>query len=711
MAPIKKRAIQRAKAKKRKGFFGRRPQDVPIESTESEEISTEPIPSTSTPRSDGHDKKITVAYSSITDKKLANSSFEELLPGGVLTRSCRKALGFSPKKVARKTEEAQGYSIVEMSLIQSALKFAAICSTCKSSNSEIRILKDNSMRHGLAERFIFKCSLCHHETKTFSSAKIDNGKFEVNRRSVVASNAMKGGRKVLSDFCGMMNLPPPLAPASYARHLKFVSQVTKQEVELLMIRAAQRIRKSILKKNPNADKTDIDGAIPVAVSIDGTWQKRGFTSKYGIVTAILVDTGEVVDFEVLSLHCYECRKHQHDDNGSEKYKQWQEKHSEVCEINYKGSSSGMEGDGALKIFKRSISERNLKYTTFVGDGDSDTYKIVRNGIAEIYGDRYKVIKEECIGHIQKRMGNALRTYKKNRRGEKLSDGKTAGGKGRLTEETINCIQRYYGNAIRKNTGDLHGMQNALWAIFHHLVKPASDASLQEQHKFCPKGKSSWCKFNSDIETGCNAYDDSQRLPAAFYFELKPIFERLTSPGLLERCQQGLTQNANESLHHLIWLHCPKNMFCSKAQIESGVSEAVSCFNTGAGTKAVILRAAGIQDVGRSTMISLRAADKLRTKAAIQKITKKYKSWRWSKKLTKKKEIASSREHYQSGGFTSEGEKTVPKKRKMKQKSKRAKKHKLESRQNESFAIIASSSDDVTIIMPEPLAYILPFSST
>ena len=49
MAPIKKRAIQRAKAKKRKGFFGRRPQDVPIESMESEEISTEPIPSTSTP--------------------------------------------------------------------------------------------------------------------------------------------------------------------------------------------------------------------------------------------------------------------------------------------------------------------------------------------------------------------------------------------------------------------------------------------------------------------------------------------------------------------------------------------------------------------------------------------------------------------------------------------------------------------------------------
>ena len=448
MAPVKKRAIQRIKARKRKGFFGRRPQDLTtsIASRTLEEININtaddgPVTSSSTPRpSPSTDNvKNTSASSSITDKKLANSSFDDLLPDGVLTRSSRKALGFSPKKAARKTAEAEGYSLVEMSLIQSALRSAAICSSCKTAKSEIKILKDNSRRHGLAEMFIFKCSHCQHETRTYSSAKIDNGKFEVNRRSVVLCNAMKGGRKVLSDFCGIMNLPPPLAPASYARHLKFVAQSGRQEAELVMNRAAERIRKCILKKSPNAGKRDVDGAIPVAVSIDGTWQKRGFTSKYGVVIAILVDTGEVVDFEVLSLHCHECRKHQHDDKSSQAYRQWEEKHSNICQINYEGSSGGMEGDGALKIFERSISERNLKYTTFVGDGDSDTYKVVRDGIAKIYGGRYKVIKEECIGHIQKRMGNALRTYKRDGKGKKLADGKTIGGKGRLTKERINIF--------------------------------------------------------------------------------------------------------------------------------------------------------------------------------------------------------------------------------------------------------------------------------
>ena len=319
MAPVKKRAVKRMKARKRKGFFGRRSQELTtdIANCTLEEIdlaATDDDPtgtSTSTPRLN------TSASSSITDKKLANSSFEDLLPDGVLTRSSRRALGFSPKKAARKTAEAEGYSLVEMSLIQSALRSAAICSSCKNAKSEIRILKDNSRRHGLAEMFIFKCSLCQHETRTYSSGKIDNGKFEVNRRSIVSCNTMKGGHKGLSDFCGMMNLPPPLAPASYARHLKFVAQSGRQEAELVMNRAAERIQTSILKRNPNAGKRDMDGAIPVAVSMDCTWQKRGFTSKYGIVIAILVDTGEVVDFEVLSLHCHECRKHQHDDKSSQ----------------------------------------------------------------------------------------------------------------------------------------------------------------------------------------------------------------------------------------------------------------------------------------------------------------------------------------------------------------------------------------------------------
>ena len=74
-----------------------------------------------------------------------------------------------------------------------------------------------------------------------------------------------------------------------------------------MKEAASRIRELILHKNPEACDGDPDGAIPVAISVDGTWHKRGFSSKYGVMVASLVETGEVIDFEVISKHCFECK--------------------------------------------------------------------------------------------------------------------------------------------------------------------------------------------------------------------------------------------------------------------------------------------------------------------------------------------------------------------------------------------------------------------
>ncbi|GFV95581.1 uncharacterized protein TNCV_4575821 [Trichonephila clavipes] len=41
----------------------------------------------------------------------------------------------------------------------------------------------------------------------------------------------------------------------------------------------------------------------VPVAIDGTWQKRGHTSLNGVATAVSVDTGKVVDAEILSRKC------------------------------------------------------------------------------------------------------------------------------------------------------------------------------------------------------------------------------------------------------------------------------------------------------------------------------------------------------------------------------------------------------------------------
>ncbi|GFV50271.1 uncharacterized protein TNCV_621811 [Trichonephila clavipes] len=57
-------------------------------------------------------------------------------------------------------------------------------------------------------------------------------------------------------------------------------------------------------------------------------------------------------------------------------------------------------------FERSEANRSLRYTSYYGDGDSKAFKNVK----DIYGYD-SVVKYECIGHVQKRVGSRLRKLK------------------------------------------------------------------------------------------------------------------------------------------------------------------------------------------------------------------------------------------------------------------------------------------------------------
>ncbi|GFW72786.1 uncharacterized protein TNCV_1266291 [Trichonephila clavipes] len=49
-----------------------------------------------------------------------------------------------------------------------------------------------------------------------------------------------------------------------------------------------------------------NGVIDITVSYDGTWQKRGHSSLYGIGIVIDILTGLIIDYEILSKYCPEC---------------------------------------------------------------------------------------------------------------------------------------------------------------------------------------------------------------------------------------------------------------------------------------------------------------------------------------------------------------------------------------------------------------------
>ena len=177
---------------------------------------------------------------------------------------------------------------------------------------------------------------------------------------------------------------------------------------------------------------------------------------------------------------------------------------------------------------------------------------------EKYGDKYPVTKEECVGHIQKRHGAALRKYKNTKKGVKLADGKGVGGRNRLTDAVCDSMQNFYGEAIRKNQGNLKGMVNDISAIPHHMVADPNTV-MEEQHRFCPRHGNTSCKYWNKNKM----YDEKNTLPHVFMEELEPIFTRLSDEKLLKRCLKCLTQNQNESAKGQLWSRCPKTVYCGK----------------------------------------------------------------------------------------------------------------------------------------------------
>ena len=73
-------------------------------------------------------------------------------------------------------------------------------------------------------------------------------------------------------------------------------------------------------------------------------------------------------------------------------------------------------------------DKNLRYTEYHRDGDSSSFSSVAKD--EPYGPDVPIKKlEECVGHVQKRLGIALRKLKTTKPRTPLADGNSIGGRG------------------------------------------------------------------------------------------------------------------------------------------------------------------------------------------------------------------------------------------------------------------------------------------
>ena len=143
-----------------------------------------------------------------------------------------------------------------------------------------------------------------------------------------------------------------------------------------------------VRKVDGGQQVTADEVVSTTISTDGTWQKRGFSSEIGVVTIVANSTGKCIDYRVKTKTCKACSYWK----GKTGVKAENFRRIHKCPLDHTKSSGAMEADGVLECFLSSVIKRQLRYLTYIEDGDTKSYQNVVN--ANPY-PRYEIVRWSC----------------------------------------------------------------------------------------------------------------------------------------------------------------------------------------------------------------------------------------------------------------------------------------------------------------------------
>ncbi|KAE8739199.1 hypothetical protein FOCC_FOCC015305 [Frankliniella occidentalis] len=536
----------------------------------------------------------------------------------------------------------------EYFILHSSALDAVVTGKCR--NCDFDALKaEVSGRHGYAFTITVSCSHCNEEicqiqsSPRVTSSESSRPPFDVNRKLVEGFVNIGAGYTAMVKFGAALGMKV-MDQSSYREHLNKLVEESVILKRAIPAKSRAAKREFYELENPEIKGQEI---IDVHVSYEGSRQKRGFTSNYGFVSVIEINTGLVIDFETFSKYCHKCAINASElGDESEEYKAWYKTHTDVNECNktFTGFSGHMESDGAVVLWKRSIQEANMRHTKFVSDGDAKSLPALLK--AKPYGDDIIISKDECVNHIGKRMGTALRKVVHDSSKKKETLGGSAAGA--LTQVKIDKLQSTIRELLLLMRPMLKKMRSAMLATPYHYA--STDA--KPMHSYCPQGKDSWCFFQKEKVVNRRRKPSHSKLKTTInkkvFKAILPVYQRLSDINLLDKCKSMLTQNANESLHNSIWSKVPKVTFVAKGRLDVGVTKAVGEYNMGCGNMALLSaevteRPASAQSMVRPKLQeNAERVDRKRVHLTDGKSTVEAKKERVAKKNAKKSKGSSGR---------------------------------------------------------------------
>ena len=197
-------------------------------------------------------------------------------------------------------ESIRGFRLIEMSILAKVLSLLA-CPNCYNTSS-LKLIDVADKKKKLSSYLKVYCDDFAFVHKFYTSPVVTRNNYicrggntmlEINARTVYGIRSIGIGFSLLSKLCGFLNMPPPMTQTSCNNMSNIIKAASKSVAEKSISDAAACLRKG--------EKT-----ADIGVSVDGTWQQKGFSSTLVVVTAISIDTGKAFDVSILSKSCTGC---------------------------------------------------------------------------------------------------------------------------------------------------------------------------------------------------------------------------------------------------------------------------------------------------------------------------------------------------------------------------------------------------------------------
>jgi len=178
---------------------------------------------------------------------------------------------------------------VVLGTLQKALDNSVGCRHCGSNG----VILERTLRNGIGEKIHLRCQnsdcILSQSPTEFTSTPKTNKYFEINRAEVLAFRIIGRGYRAARKVHSVLNLSHPVHRNPWSGHSKAIDEHARESLEEELSLAASQLREY--------QGADSETMIDVGVSLDGSWSSRGWSARDGVVAAISIDTGKVLDVE------------------------------------------------------------------------------------------------------------------------------------------------------------------------------------------------------------------------------------------------------------------------------------------------------------------------------------------------------------------------------------------------------------------------------